>query len=85
MEVDINFQYIDIQRAVNQVADILNLLEFDGKNKIPMKVKKFFSNYYDSSVEYDKIESGVPLKDQNICEFALKILTYITNRYLKAS
>jgi len=83
VEEDIRSKELDIQKAINQMADILELLENEGKNKIPSQVKKFFETYYDDSIEYEKIKLGVPLKNQNIYEYTDEILTYIANKYLR--
>jgi len=80
---DINGEYINIQKAINQVVDILNFLEDKGKNRIPVKVIEFFINNYDEDVEYDKIQANIPLKDQSVYKHTAEILTYITNKYIK--
>jgi len=79
---DINNKDLIIQKAINQIWDILNLVEVDGKEKIPLEVKSFFEKYYDDNVDYKKIEPGLPLKDQKLDEYTVDILTYLSNRYL---
>jgi len=34
------------------------------------------------TVDYKKIEPGLPLKDQKLDEYTVDILTYLSNRYL---
>jgi len=82
---DINNKDIKIQKAINQINDILELLDDDGQNKIPLSVKKFFENYYDPNIKYNKIQAGVPLKEQNVYEYTIGILTYVVTKYIKLS
>ena len=68
MVEDINNKDLIIQKAINQMWDILNLLEVDGKEKIPLEVKIFFEKYYDDNIDYNKINSDISLKEQNLDE-----------------
>lgn len=77
---DINKQ-LNMQKSINQIVDILELLEDNGK--IPQNVKEFFMNYYDENVEYKKIEPNIPLREQETEEYTDAILTHLTNKYLK--
>lgn len=79
----INSKDLIIQKAINQIWDILNFLEVDGKEKIPLEVKKFFEKYYDGNIDYNKINPDIPLKEQNLDDYTIQILTYLVTRYLK--
>lgn len=74
---------LDIQKSINQIRDIIELLETDIKLKLPEKVKNFFIRQYDGNVEYLKIQSSKPLKNQKMEKYTAEIVTYLFDKYLK--
>lgn len=83
MAVDIKTQGVNIQKSINQMVDIIKLLDKNERNKIPQNVQDFFINNYSADVDYNKIQAGIPLKEQKMEEYTVQVLTYITDKYLR--
>ena len=74
---------LDIQKSINQVRDIIELLEANVKIKLPKKVNDFFTHQYDEKVEYLKLQTGKPLKSQKMEKYTAEIITDLFDKYIK--
>ncbi len=76
-------QMIDMQKSINQINDILNLLDDAASEKVPESIKKFFNIHYDETIEYIKIKPGVSLIEQQMEKYTAPILTHIVDKYIR--
>lgn len=74
---------LDIQKSINQVRDIIDLLDYDIKINLPYNVKEFFTCQYDESVEYLRINCDEPLKKQAMEKYTPEIMSYLMDKYIK--
>ncbi len=76
---------LDIQKSINQVRDIIDLLDDDIKINLPDNVENFFVHQYDGKVEYLRINRDEPLKKQAMEKYTPEIISYLMDKYIKFS
>lgn len=68
------------RQAYSEIDEFIHLLNKQDRNKIPKKLREFFSNEKDK--EYIKnINIDVPIKEQNLREETLAIIAILNLKY----
>jgi len=71
---------INTRQAYSEIDEFLSLLTEEQINKIPLKLREFFKEEKDK--EYDKkIDSEIPIKDQNLKSETLAIIAMLNLQY----
>ena len=66
--------------AYVEVLGILDLLDEEQKNRIPKKLKEFFENNKNQDYQV-KIDSNIPLEEQNLLQETVDILAMLKLNY----
>ena len=71
---------INTRQAYSEVDEFLELLNIEQKNKVPQKLRELFKKEKDK--EYiKKIDSTIPIKEQNLKEETLAIIAFLNLQY----
>jgi len=69
------------RQAYSEVNEIINLLDKDDRQKIPLKLRKYFER--EREKEYKKsINLDIPIKEQNLKRETIAIVTMLNLKYI---
>lgn len=71
---------INIRQAYSEIDEFLGLLSDEQRNKIPQKLREFFKEEKDPNYK-KRINSNVPIKNQNLKEETLGIIALLNLQY----
>ena len=66
--------------SYTQVLEVLNNMEKENVDKIPIKLIEFFENNSDKEYNF-KLKPGISLRNQNLTEYALALLAMLNINY----
>lgn len=69
------------REAYSEVNEIINLLDKEDREKVPLKLRKYFEN--ERKKEYSKnIDLRVPINQQNLKRETIAIITMLNLKYI---
>ena len=69
------------RQAYSEVNEIINLLDKDDRQKIPLKLRKYFER--EREKDYKKsINLDIPIKEQNLKRETIAIVTMLNLKYI---
>lgn len=72
------------KQAYSEVNEIINLLDKNDRDKIPLKLRKYFEEERDK--EYNKsIDLSLPIKNQDLKRETIAIITMLNLKYICSS